>query len=81
MTNIAGLSIHARIVISCEMCNKEDLSKLEVDKFLFFLFTIEDKIPLSTITYSGSCKLVLSSYLDRFSFSIRANNAALNSFP
>ena len=39
MTNIADLSIHVRIVISCEMCNKEDLSKLEVDKFLFFCFS------------------------------------------
>jgi hypothetical protein len=42
---------------------------------------IDDKRYLEVVAYSLSCKLALSSYLDRFSLSIRANRADLSSFP
>jgi hypothetical protein len=61
----------------------KNLSMSKFDRFfVFMLFIIDDKILDSRATYYLSCKLLfLSSYFDRFSFSIRANSAALSSFP
>lgn len=68
------------------MSNKQNLSISKFDRFFvsMLFIIIDDKIVGSRATtyYYLSCKLVfIKSYLDRCSFSIRANSAALSSFP
>ena len=61
----------------------KNLSISKFDRFFVFMLSDrDDKSSGSSCFYSLSCKLVfIKSYRDRFSFSIRANSAALNSFP
>jgi hypothetical protein len=60
------------------MRNKQ--KSILTDSFFVLFITIDERY-LTVVAYFLSCKLVLSSYLDRFSLSIRANSAALSSFP
>jgi hypothetical protein len=64
------------------MFNKQNQSISKFDRFFVLCFSyIDDKVLSSSCFYLSGKLVFMKSYLDRLSFSMRANSAALSSFP